>query len=133
MKLQSLVSLVFIAITSNVNASEKEYSANFTKCMNDVRTTVDSLNCIADELKVQDKRLKIVYGKLMKVESPSRRSELQSTQRLWLQYQKANCDYFDDPDGGTMAHQMSRNCLLESTKDRANELEFLFELKNLKG
>ena len=122
--------MAFMLFLNYASATQRDYTAKFTKCMNAVRTTVDSLNCIADELKAQDKRLKIVYGKLMKVESPSRRSELQSTQRLWLQYQKANCDYFDDPDGGTMAHQMSRNCLLESTKDRANELEFLFELKN---
>ena len=98
--------------------------------MNAVRTSVDSLNCIADELKAQDKRLNIVYGKLMKVEPLTRRSELQSTQRLWLQFQKANCDFYYDPDGGTMAHQLSRDCVLESTKDRANELEFLLKLKN---
>lgn len=132
MKIKStlLTFMAFMLFLNYASAAKWDYTAKFNKCMDAVQTTLDSLVCIDDELKIQEKRLNNIYGKLIRVEPPLRKAELQSAQRLWLQYQKSNCNFYYDPEGGTVAHQLSRNCVLETTFNRANELKFLFELKN---
>ena len=111
-----------------IGFAEGKLSSKFTRCMEKVTSTADSINCMDTENKAQDKRLNVAYQKLIRLESANRQKELQSAQKLWLKYQKANCDYYNSDDG-TIMQQMSASCWLESTKDRANELEFLISLK----
>ena len=112
-----------------IGFAEGKLSSKFTRCMEKVTSTADSINCMDTENKAQDKRLNIAYQKLIRLESSNRQKELQTAQKLWLKYQKANCDFYYNSDDGTIMQQMSASCWLESTKDRANELEFLISLK----
>ena len=127
-KLSNYLIVCYLSIPI-IGLAEGKLSSKFTKCMDKVTSTADSINCIGTENKAQDKRLNVAYQKLIRIESANRQKELQSLQKLWLKYQKANCDFYYNSDDGTIMQQMSASCWLESTKDRANELEFLIALK----
>ena len=121
--------LVYYLSIPIMGFAEGKLSSKFTRCMEKVTSTADSINCMDTENKAQDKRLNVAYQKLIRLESSNRQKELQSVQKLWLKYQKANCEFYNNSDDGTIMQQMSASCWLESTKDRANELEFLISLK----
>jgi len=116
-------------IPNHAYSQEKEFSAKFYKCIDTAISGSASINCIDDEIKLLDKRLNRSYTNLMKIETPDRKAQLQTAQRLWLQYQKANCNFYEDADGGSMRREMSANCYLESTKDRVKELEYFLFLR----
>jgi uncharacterized protein YecT (DUF1311 family) len=44
-------------------------------------------------------------------------------QRSWIKYKEANCNFYADPDGGTMAILNSNDCFMSSTASRAKEIE----------
>jgi len=48
---------------------------------------------------------------------------LQEAQRAWIKYRDTNCDFYYDPDGGTLARVNANSCMMTSTADRARELE----------
>jgi uncharacterized protein YecT (DUF1311 family) len=121
--------IVVLHIPSHAYSQEKEYSPKFYKCIDTAISGSATINCIDDEIKLLDKRLKHSYANLMKIETPERKAELQTAQRLWLQFQKANCNFYEDADGGSMRREMSANCYLESTKNRVNELEYFLFLR----
>jgi len=57
-----------------------------------------------------------------------RKSTLKTAQRLWIKYREANCGFYYDPDGGSMARINANDCFMTSTAERAKELEsFLSE------
>ena len=61
---------------------------------------------------------------MAEVPSP-RKKQLQEAQRSWINYRDANCAFYDDPDGGTLARVNANSCMMTATADRANELERL--------
>jgi uncharacterized protein YecT (DUF1311 family) len=62
----------------------------------------------------------------MSEQSPERKKQLQDAQRLWIKFRDANCNFYYDPDAGTMATAVSgSSCFLEYTGYRAKELEDL--------
>lgn len=89
--------------------------------------TTEMVNCIGAETAIQDKRLNTAYKNAMAMLTPARQKELQAVQRLWLQFRDANCKFAFDPDGGTMAHIDSSDCVMTMTAQRAHELESLVE------
>lgn len=85
------------------------------------------LECISDEYSRQDKRLNVAYRKLMGSLKEARNKQLLETQRLWGKYTEANCAFYYDPDGGTMARMLSAECDVTARIQRAIELETLAE------
>lgn len=85
--------------------------------------TVDMLDCIGTETKRQDARLNKAYKEVMPQLSPARKKELQDAQRAWIKYRDANCNFYADPDGGTIATVNSNDCFMSATASRAKELE----------
>jgi uncharacterized protein YecT (DUF1311 family) len=59
------------------------------------------LQCEGEELDRQNARLNDAYKKLMSKLSPDRKKALLKAQRAWIKFREANCDYWDDPQGGT--------------------------------
>ena len=57
--------------------------------------------------------------------SPSRKQALVEAERAWIQFRDANCRFYDDPDGGTIARVSANECILNATADRAKELQQL--------
>lgn len=120
--------LIFLSFVMSVaNASElaprtKEYRHCIEKA-----GAVDPavLECIGDENTHQDKRLNTAYRKLMASLKGDRKKQLLETQRLWMKYTEANCSFYYDPDGGTLARMMSAECDVTARILRAAELEEL--------
>jgi uncharacterized protein YecT (DUF1311 family) len=109
-------------------AGDPTFSPAFQPCLDKAGgVTTEMVNCIGAEADLQDKRLNAAYKKAMTVLTPARQKELQGVQRLWLQYRDAKCKFAFDPDGGTMAHVESADCMLTMTAERAQELEALAE------
>ncbi|MCC7278522.1 MAG: DUF1311 domain-containing protein [Chromatiaceae bacterium] len=131
---KSLVAvLTLCCLFQTATADDIELSQQFSACMEKSGgVTVDMLDCIGAETKRQDTRLNKVYKEVMAQLSPARNKELQAAQRAWIKFRDANCNYYADPEGGTMATVSSNDCFMTATASRAKELEGFKELEGLK-
>lgn len=104
-------------------AQDTALSPQHAACMDKAGgVTLAMVECMVSELGRQDKRLNTAYGALMVELAPERKKQLQSAQRLWLQYRDANCSFYFDPDGGSLARVAAQGCQLQMTAQRAQEL-----------
>lgn len=104
-------------------AQDSGLSAQYTACMDKAGgVTLSMVECIVAEHGRQDKRLNTVYSTLMAELEPQRKKQLQAAQRLWLQYREANCSFYMDPEGGSLARVAANSCQLQMTAQRAQEL-----------
>ena len=108
------------------HANEALYTAQYSICLDQSEgVTYAMLDCISEELNTQDARLNGAYQKLKASLSAERKQSLLAAQRLWIQYRDANCDFYYDPEGGTLHRVMANECMLQETAERAKELETL--------
>jgi uncharacterized protein YecT (DUF1311 family) len=120
---------VLLGTCTITHANDELYTARFSSCMDQAGgVTVEMLGCIGEELNTQDARLNGAYQKLRSQLSAERQKALQAAQRLWIQYRDANCDFYHDPEGGTLHRVMAADCRLRETAERAKELEGLAEV-----
>ncbi len=80
-------------------------------------------SCIGEEYLVQDAKLNVAYKKLSAQLTVGRKQQLVAAQRLWIRYRDANCEFYADPDGGTVTTINAAICELDETARRARELE----------
>ncbi|MDP2011776.1 MAG: lysozyme inhibitor LprI family protein [Phenylobacterium sp.] len=85
-------------------------------------TTIGQIQCIGDELKVQDARLNRNYAKAMKDLTPEQQAKLRTAQRAWLAFKDADCRSLWDDAWGTMSRVTANMCALDRTTERADEL-----------
>ncbi|MFZ7337334.1 lysozyme inhibitor LprI family protein [Comamonas jiangduensis] len=98
-------------------------SPAFAACMDRSGGVTAAMHeCIAAEHRLQDQQLNRNYKALMAELTPARKQQLKAAQRLWLQYREANCGFYADPDGGTLAGIAAADCVLQMTANRAREL-----------
>lgn len=83
------------------------------------------LDCLGAETRLQDARLNATYKLLMADVSAARKKQLQDAQRAWIKYRDANCGFYADPEGGTLANVSASDCMMQMTLHRAHELEML--------
>lgn len=121
----------FLLVVSSVTmAREARLSSAFSSCMDKSDgVTAGMIDCIGAEHKRQDARLNKAYKALVAEQTPARKKELQDVQRLWLKYRDANCAFYYDPDGGSMARINANSCMLDMTADRALELENMHQMQ----
>lgn len=100
-----------------------QYSQTYTACMDKASSTTSMVGCIGVEHKAQDTKLNKAYKTLMNTLSSERQGELRSAQRAWIAYRDANCQFYFDPEGGTMARLQANQCVLSMTAQRAAELD----------
>jgi len=125
MKALFFISLILM---NNMVFAEK-VNSQFDTCMDKAGgVTVNMLNCIGAETQRQDKKLNTMYQNTMKSLTNKRKEELKKTQQLWIKYRDANCDFYADPDGGTMASILGANCVMDMTTQRTKELEGFYKL-----
>lgn len=112
-----------LAAPAAAQPSAPQLSASFAACMDKSGgVTAEMHACISAEHTRQDQQLNRNYQALIAEIPPARKKQLQSAQRLWLQYRDANCHFYADPDGGTMAGIAAADCVLQMTAGRAREL-----------
>jgi uncharacterized protein YecT (DUF1311 family) len=103
--------------------ADDSLSQLFSTCMDQGGgNTAAMIDCIGAETERQDVRLNKAYKDIISGLSPERQKQLQEAQRLWLKYRKANCDFYYDPDGGTIARVSANECFMSATAARAKEL-----------
>jgi uncharacterized protein YecT (DUF1311 family) len=78
-------------------------------------------------VKRQDVFLNKNYKAAMQTSSQSRKKELKEVQRVWLKYRELNCNFYEDPDGGTSGLLASASCFLTQTANRASELKLFVD------
>lgn len=111
-------------MASNAIASDWLFTPKFSTCMDQSGgVTGAMLSCIRAETAIQDARLNTAYQAFREQLSEARRLELRTVQRLWIKYRDANCGFYADPEGGSLATVMSNDCVLQETASRAIELE----------
>mgnify|MGYP006291827851 CR=1 FL=1 len=119
-----MMSCALAAMSHAAFAQHTELSKQFSACMDKSGgVTLNMRDCIADETKRQDVRLNRAYKEFMGQISPTRRKQLQDAQILWIKYRDANCTFYANPDGGTLALVESSRCGMTMTASRAAELE----------
>jgi uncharacterized protein YecT (DUF1311 family) len=118
--------LALVCASSSVNAHDAAESKRYTACMaKSGDTTAGMIECVDAEFMRQDGRLNKAYKALVTNLTDARKTQLQKAQRIWITYRDANCGFYNDPDGGSMARVSANNCMLTMTTERASELESL--------
>ncbi|MFG6179323.1 lysozyme inhibitor LprI family protein [Halomonas sp. THAF12] len=116
------IMMLCLALPSLAHANER-YTPGYAACMEEAGgVTVDMIDCIAEELAMQDARLNENYRALRESLSEERRQSLLQAQRLWIQYRDANCQFYATA-GGTLARVSANECMLRETAERAQELD----------
>jgi uncharacterized protein YecT (DUF1311 family) len=116
--------LAIAAAPIAASAHETGLSKPYEACMGkSSATTMDMIDCITAEHQRQDARLNKAFKALMAELPFPRKKQLQEAQRAWINYRDANCAFYDDPDGGTLARVNANACMMTATADRARELE----------
>lgn len=105
----------------------EESQQSHEACMENAVSTADMVACISEEFEREDQRLNDNYQQLRSQLSDGRKEQLLTAQRAWIAYKDANCDFYADPEGGTLARVSANSCVLTETTDRADELESLMQ------
>ncbi|MGZ8221225.1 MAG: lysozyme inhibitor LprI family protein [Methylobacter sp.] len=122
-KYKLIAGLMAVAVQP-VFAADDGLSQTFSTCMDQAGGVTSSMvECMNAETERQDVRLNKAYKDIMVGLSAGRKKQLQEAQRLWIKYRKANCDFYYDPDGGSIARINANDCFLSATALRAKELE----------
>lgn len=123
-KRQYLLALALCGAAHIAAADDFGLSKQFSTCMDKTGgVTVNMLDCIGAETKRQDMRLNNAYKEVMAQLTPARKKQLQEAQRAWIKYRDANCSFYADPDGGSLATISGNDCFMSATASRAKELE----------
>lgn len=115
------------------------YSDEFYACMEKEKGNSHP-TCWAGESDIQNKRLNTLYKKVIQNyqnaidmnsgDTNFYRSQMQkfkNTQRAWIKFRDAYCDYIrDDFQGGTGAGDAHASCLIETTALRVKQLKDYF-------
>jgi uncharacterized protein YecT (DUF1311 family) len=108
-------------------ATDDDLSKEYSECIDKASrgAMAEMFECNGEELDRQDARLNDAYKKLMSKQSRGQKKALVEAQRAWLKFRKANCDFYNDPDGGSVDRFSSSACLVNMTASRARELKNL--------
>lgn len=113
-----------LGLSHLASADDLGLTRQYSSCMDKAAgVTANMLDCMGAETKRQDARLNKAYKDVMAQLSAARKKPLQEAQRAWIKYRDANCSFYADPDGGTLATVNSNDCFMSATASRAKELE----------
>lgn len=119
-----VVGLICLGGMTLSHADTPQLSKQYTTCMDKSGGVTTKMHaCISTEIKLQDVRLNKSYTSLSTSLNSTRKKQLQNVQRTWMKYRDQNCNFYADPDGGSLARVSGGICLMEMTALRATELE----------
>lgn len=123
----SSITLALLAVMPCASqAKDVNLTAQFATCMDQSGdTTQGMVECISAETQRQDARLNKAYKALTANLNRKRKKQLHEAQRVWVKFREGNCNFYYDPDGGTMARVSANECMMTMTAHRAKELENL--------
>ena len=107
---------------------EARYTPAYDRCLSGGAAargvTSAMVDCIAEELGVQDARLNTTYKSALAFLRPEQRPKLVLAQRAWIVFRDAKCDS-ENQTGGTIDRIGYVGCDLRATVVRTMELEEL--------
>ncbi|EKV29236.1 hypothetical protein C882_0543 [Caenispirillum salinarum AK4] len=116
--------LAALAVPAGAVAQDDGLTEKYGACMDaSGGVTINMKECIWAEHERQDARLNAAYKHVMGLLSDDRKAALRTAQRAWIAYRDANCGFFADPMGGTLAGVLASDCMMSETAERARELE----------
>ena len=123
----SALAFMVLATVAHADTDTREYSPAYQKCLDKSGDTTQGIvECTDKEVKVQDARLNQHYKAAMQgLEGEARKTQLRDVQRAWVKYRDAHCQFMATLTGGTMDRIFGVDCMLGTTKQRADELEAL--------
>ena len=113
---------LFLAIALGGSADAGAASPKFDSCMKNASANAEMMSCVQEESARLDKELNANYRKLTATLTPERKRALVKAQRAWLAFRDANCAFYFDPDGGSMAALLARDCNMKALAARNAEL-----------
>jgi uncharacterized protein YecT (DUF1311 family) len=120
------MSLILFVASSACLAAEPTLTPKYDTCMDSSGgVTSEMLDCIGAETERQDTALNANFKKAMQATPKSRQTKLRDAQRNWIKFRDADCDFYNNPDGGTMAAVDSASCVMTTTAERAESLRSL--------
>lgn len=119
-----IILAIILFVIPNKIFAEDLYSKKFSECIEaSASNDLEMAECSRQEYEVQDKKLNDVYKTLMLQLDDDRKSKLKDAQRAWLVFRDKNCDFYHNPDGGTLGILIEADCKTSLTANRVNELE----------
>lgn len=117
----TLASMSQFAVAQDIGLTKQ-----FSNCMDKSNGVTSSMiDCLEAESKRQSNRLNKAYKQLTDQLSPQRKKQLELAQGAWVTFRDENCDFYEDPEGGTTATVSANDCFMSATAARAKELESL--------
>ena len=121
-----ILTLAFLCFSQGISAQDIGLTKQFSSCMDQSNgVTINMLDCIGAETKRQDLRLNKAYRNIINELSAERKKQLLTAQRAWISYRDANCQFYADPEGGSLARVSASDCLMSMTASRSKELEVM--------
>jgi uncharacterized protein YecT (DUF1311 family) len=118
--------LTLACMSQFVAAQDIGLTKQFSNCMDKSNgVTSNMIDCLNAESKRQDARLNKAYKELMDQIPAQRQKHLQIAHGAWVTYRDKNCEFYYDPEGGTIATVNANDCFMSATAARAKELESL--------
>jgi uncharacterized protein YecT (DUF1311 family) len=125
-KKYSTPGLILLCVAHSALADDVELSPQLEPCLAKAGSvTSEMINCSMQENEHQDAMLATVYNQLMANLSAERKAMLAKAQEDWANYRETTCDFYNDPNGGTLAQQLSMDCYMYKTAERVAELKTL--------
>jgi uncharacterized protein YecT (DUF1311 family) len=122
----TVISLVLFLGSPLVAAADREMTQEYSTCLAQSNgVTLEMINCMLAETRRQDVRLNENFKKLISELGTERKKALVEAQRAWIKFRDTNCGFYADPEGGSAARMAANECILNSTVDRAKELQLL--------
>lgn len=110
------------------NPPKDGYTNVYHRCMEAAGgVTSAMLECIDKETQVQDARLNRAYRLAQQTLGAAQQSPLRDAQRQWIKYRDANCALYGRLTGGSIDRLNGASCVLEMTRERAEDLQGLVE------
>jgi uncharacterized protein YecT (DUF1311 family) len=124
MGLIAAISLALLLGARLAASADREMTKEHSACLEKANgVTAEMINCMLAETIRQDARLNENYKKLLSKVATDRKTALIEAQRAWIR--DANCGFYANPEGGSAARMPANECILNTTADRAKELQLL--------
>jgi uncharacterized protein YecT (DUF1311 family) len=125
LSLMILFSFVMPMSSHAAGRPEPSFSKQYDLCANKSEgVTVKLRECLGDEFERQDKELNRIYKALSPKLSPANRLILQKSERAWITYRDATCDFEGSSEsGGTLEFTINGECRIRQTLYRIEDLK----------
>ena len=125
--IKNLILVLTLACMSQfASAQDIGLTKQYSVCMDKSNgVTSNMIDCLEAESKRQGTRLNKAYKELVDQVSAPRKKQLRLAQDAWVTYRDENCEFYYDPEGGTIATVNANDCFMSATATRAKELETL--------